>query len=92
MGQKRKQHSKEFKAKVALEALRGVATLSELSARYRVHPTQIAKWKSRLASGAPVLFERGGSVGEPDEDRLTAPLFEQIGRLKMEVEFLRKKC
>ena len=92
MTKKRKQHSKEFKAKVALEAIKGVYTMSELATRFQVHPTQIAKWKKQLSSGASVLFERGGQVDSADEDKLTAPLYEEIGRLKMEVDFLKKKC
>ena len=91
MTQKRKQHSKEFKAKIALEAGKGVQTLSELATRFQVNPTQIAKWKKQLSSKAPVLFERGSHGGDTDEDKLTSPLFEEIGRLKMEVDFLRKK-
>ena len=92
MTKKRKQHSKEFKAKVALEAIKGVHTMSELATRFQVHPTQIAKWKKQLSSRASVLFERGSQVDSADEDKLTGPLYEEIGRLKMEVDFLKKKC
>ena len=92
MGHKRKNHSKEFKAKVALEAVKGIHTLSELAARHKVHPTQIGLWKRQLTQNAPQLFERGYSSGILDEEKVTAPLFEEIGRLKMEVEFLQKKC
>ena len=91
MGQTRKNHSKEFKAKVALEAVKGVHSLSELSARYKVHPTQITKWKKLLVENAAQLFERGRSGAAPDSDGLTAPLYQEIGRLKMEVDFLQKK-
>ena len=92
MGQKRKNHSKEFKAKVALEAVKGMHTLSELASRYKIHPTQIGQWKKQLMEGAPQLFERGYSSAVSDEEKLTAPLFQEIGRLKMEVDFLQKKC
>jgi len=92
MRQKRKNHSKEFKAKVALEAVKGMHTLSELAARHKVHPTQIGQWKKHLMDGAPQLFERGHSSVHPDEEKLSAPLFQEIGRLKMEVDFLQKKC
>lgn len=92
MGQKRKNHTKEFKAKVALEAVKGMHTMSELATRYKVHPTQIGQWKKQLMEGAPQLFERGASSAVPDEEKLTAPLFQEIGRLKMEVDFLQKKC
>ena len=91
MGQTRKNHSKEFKAKVALEAVKGVHSLSELGARYKIHPTQIAQWKKQLTENAPQVFERGhGGVGS-DAEGLTAPLYQEIGRLKMELDFLQKK-
>jgi transposase-like protein len=91
MGKTRKNHSKEFKAKVALEAVKGVHTLSELAARYKVHPTQIAQWKKQLVQNAAQVFERGRSGGAADAQGLTAPLYQEIGRLKMEVDFLQKK-
>ena len=91
MGQTRKHHSKEFKAKVALEAVKGVHSLSELAARYKVHPTQIAQWKRQLVENAPQVFERGRSGSTGDAEGLTAPLYQEIGRLKMEVDFLQKK-
>ena len=91
MGQIRKNHSKEFKAKVALEAVRGVHSLGELATRYKVHPTQIAQWKKHLTEHAPHVFERGRLGGVTDADGLTAPLYQEIGRLKMEVDFLQKK-
>lgn len=91
MGQKRKNHSKEFKAKVALEAVKGTHSLSELSSRYQVHPNQIGQWKKQLVEGAPQLFERGASRSANDPDCLTAELHRRIGELDMEVDFLRKK-
>ena len=91
MGQTRKKHSKEFKAKVALEAVKGVQSLGELATRHKVHPTQIAQWKKHLVEGAPEVFERGHSGGGIDAEGLTAPLYQEIGRLKMELDYLRKK-
>ncbi|GMU94253.1 MAG: hypothetical protein AMXMBFR4_33110 [Candidatus Hydrogenedentota bacterium] len=91
MGQTRKRHSKEFKAKVALEAVKGVQSLSELAARYKLHPTQITQWKKQLMENAPGAFERGRSGGELNAEDLTAPLYQEIGRLKMEVDYLQKK-
>ena len=91
MGQTRKNHSKEFKARVALEAVKGVHSLSELAARYKVHPTQIAQWKKQLVRNAPQVFERGNGSAGPDPEALTAPLYQEIGRLKMALDFLRKK-
>ncbi len=92
MAGKRKNHSQEFKAKVALEAVKGVHTLSELASRYKVHSTQIAQWKRQLLENASLCFERGRSGGVMDPEALTAPLYQEIGRLKMEVDFLQKKC
>ena len=92
MGKKRTNHSKEFKAKVALEALKGAQTLTELASRFKVHPNQIGQWKRQLAESAPLAFERNGfSRRGDDADALTGPLYQEIGRLKMEVDFLRKK-
>ena len=92
MGKTRKQHSKEFKARVALEAVKGMKSLSELASAYKLHPTQVRQWKSQLTRNAAELFERGRVNGGVDEEALTAPLYQEIGRLKMEADFLRKKC
>ena len=91
MGLKRKNHSKEFKARVALEAVKEAHTLSELATRFKVHPTQIGVWKKHLLENLPQLFERGRSEGAADAEGLTAPLYQEFGRLKMEVDFLQKK-
>lgn len=91
MGRKRKNHSQDFKAKVALEAVKGLHTLSELASRHKVHATQIAQWKKQLLENAPVCFERGRAGGAVDPEALTAPLYQEIGRLKMEVDFLQRK-
>ena len=89
MSRKRKKHSEEMKARVALEALKGVRTLSELSAAYGVHPTVIAQWKRQLVRGASEVFRRGNTTR--NEEELTGPLYEEIGRLKMEIDWLKKK-
>lgn len=91
MGQTRKHHSNEFKARVALEAVKGIHSLGELAARYKIHPTQIAQWKRHLMENAPDVFERGRSGSTVDAEGLTGPLYQEIGRLKMEVDFLQKK-
>lgn len=89
MSRKRKKHTEAMKARVALEAIKGVRTLSELSAAYGVHSTVIAQWKRQLVRGAPEVFCRGKAA--PSEEELTAPLYEEIGRLKMEIDWLKKK-
>lgn len=75
MGQKRTTHSEEFKARVAMEAIKGVQTLSELSAAHGVPPTVIAHWKRQLREGAPEVFRRGPASGARREDDLTTPLY-----------------
>ena len=91
MGKKRRKHSDEFKARVALEAVRGVKTLSELSSTYGVHPTVIAQWKRQLLDGAAGVFSRANGVKARSEEEISAPLYEEIGRLKMELDWLKKK-
>ena len=88
MAAKRKRHTDEFKAKVALEAIKGVRTTGQLSSVFGVHPTQITPWKRQLVDGATSVF---GEAGEKTEEELTAPLYEQIGRLQVEVGWLKKK-
>lgn len=91
MGRKRKNHSQEFKAKVALDAVKGVHTLSELASRHGVHATQIGQWKKQLLDHAKLCFEPGRSGGTVDVEEVTSPLYQEIGRLKVELDFLKKK-
>ena len=89
MGIKRKRHSAAFKAKIALEAYKGEQTAAELISQYRVSSGQISTWKKQLLDGAAVLFETK-QRGTVDEAALTAPLYEEIGRLKVELDWLKK--
>lgn len=89
---KRKQHSPQFKARVALEALKGIETTSALAARFEVHPTQISHWKRQLLDGASDLFLTKNGHKKQQNDLHETDLYEQIGRLKMENEFLKKKA
>ena len=91
MAGKRKQHSPAFKAQVALAALKGDKTINELASQYAVHPTLIHGWKKHLLTGADQLFRTGGKAVAADTEGEKAELFEQIGRLKMELEWLKKK-
>ena len=87
---KRKRHSAAFKAKVALEAAKQTRTVAELAKVFQVHPVQISQWKKQLLDGAESLF-RDGRRREQEEGRaLQAELYERIGRLNMEVEWLKK--
>jgi transposase-like protein len=91
MAGKRKQHSAAFKAQVALAALKGDRTVNELAAQFSVHPTLIHGWKKQLLAGAETLFANGNQAATADTEAEKAVLFEQIGRLKMELEWLKKK-
>jgi transposase-like protein len=86
----RKERSPHFKANVALEALKGLETTASLAARFSVHPSQIGHWKPQLLDGALELFARGHQASQQDNHE--SELYEQIGRLKMELEWLKKSC
>ena len=93
MAGKRKVHTAAFKAQVALAALKGDKTVNELAGHYGVHPTLIHAWKKQLLDGAESVFTNGVRVeGSADAEAQKAELFEQIGRLKMELEWLKKKA
>ena len=91
MSKQRKQHSAEFKAKVALEALKELKTVPELAREYTIHPTQINQWKQHLREGAPSLFGRAGRSPEGTDPAVVTTLYEKIGRLNMELDWLKKK-
>jgi transposase-like protein len=89
---KRKQYKPEFKAKVALEALKGEQTVSELASRFGVHPTMIHQWKKALLEGAAELFERGGGKKEPVvDDGTIKAVHAKIGELTVANDFLSEK-
>jgi transposase-like protein len=91
MAGKRKQHTAAFKAQVALAALKGDKTVNELAGEFGVHPTLIHGWKKQLLAGADQVFSNGARTRVGDTEAEKAELFEQIGRLKMELEWLKKK-
>ncbi len=91
MTKKRRQFSAEFKFKVALEAAKGRKTISELASEMEVHPNQISEWKRQLLADGASLFQRNG-IGQQREQVVQAELYEQIGRLKMELEWLKRKA
>ncbi len=91
LSKQRKQHSAEFKAKVALEALKELKTVPELAREYTIHPTQINQWKKHLREEAPSLFGRAGRAAEGTDPAVVTTLFVKIGRLNREVVWLKKK-
>ena len=88
----RRNHSAQFKAKVALEAFRGLKTINELAALYEVHPTQITKWKKHLLAEAPGVFSDRRQRAASDDEALRARLYQEIGQLKVELDWLKKKA
>lgn len=91
MKRKRRTFSAQFKAKVALEALQERETLQELARRHELHPNQIIAWKKQLLSGVPDVFSRKRSRETEAYEEELAKLYEEIGRLKMERDWLKKK-
>ena len=90
MGQ-RKQFSSGFKAKVALEAIKGQRTAQEIGSVYGVHPTQVTTWKRQLVAQATEIFTRGGVHDNEAIEQEKAELYAQIGKLQMELDWLQKK-
>jgi transposase-like protein len=91
MARKRKTHSATFKAQLALAALKEDKTVNELASQHGVHPTLIHAWKKQLLAGAEELFSNGSKAAATDHEALQAQLYEQIGRLKMELDWVKKK-
>ena len=91
MKSKRRNHSAQFKAKVALAAAKGDKTIAELAGQYEVHPNQITKWKKQLIESLPEIFSRCRQKDRRRQDELTEHLYQQIGQLKVELDWLQKK-
>ena len=92
MARKRTRHAAGFKAQVALAALKEDRTVNELASKFGVHGTLIHGWKKQLLAGAESLFAAAARTATTDAETVQAQLYEQIGRLKMELEWLKKKA
>jgi putative transposase len=88
---KRKQYSASFKARVALEAYKGEKTTAELSSQFKVHANQISKWKKQLIENSPELFNSLKNKKTEEASEKEAELYQQIGQLKVELDWLKKK-
>ena len=91
MARIRKKHSPAFKAQVALEAAKQGKTIAELAKQFQVHPVQISQWKKQLLDGMENLFQGGAASAPPDHEKIQTELFEQLGRLQMELAWVKKK-
>ena len=94
MKQKRRTHSAEFKARVAVEAIRGLKTVSQIAADNQIHPVQVSQWKQQMLEASAEVFSRGresqGSGGSEGADK--ERLERKVGQLSMEIDWLKKKC
>jgi transposase len=91
MAGKRKQHTAAFKAQVAMAAVKGDKTVAELASQHGIHPTLIHGWKKQLLAGAEDIFGHPAKPDGKDAEALQSQLFEQIGRLKIELDWVKKK-
>lgn len=88
---KRRQFTAKFKFQVALEALKGGQTVNEIASQYEVHPTQVKQWKRQLQEEGNEIFTEKSSKAEREQAEKEADLYEQIGRLQVELAWLKKK-
>ena len=91
MSNKRRTYSADFKFRIALEGMKGIKTIAQIASENKVHPNQVSKWKKQLQMEGSVIFKGTGLSKEKEWKKQEAELYEQIGRLKMEVEWLKKK-
>lgn len=94
MTSKRKRHGAEFKARIAIEAIKGIKTVHEIAAENNLHPTQVSQWKVQLVEKAGGAFEKAGcrNAEEAQAARHTDALERKVGQMTIEVDWLKKKC
>ena len=91
MKKQRKSYTAAFKAKVALEAIKGQRTTNEIASAYEVHPNQVTQWKKQAVSQLSEIFSNGRARADTAEEDLRNQLYQQIGQLKVELDWLKKK-
>jgi transposase-like protein len=91
MPQKRKRHSAKFKFEVAMEAAKDQEPVNRIAAKYEIHPSQVSQWKRQLLDEGTAVFSTANERKEREQEALQTDLYEQIGRLKMDLEWLKKK-
>jgi len=92
MNSQRKTYSADFKARVVLEAIRGHRTINEIASNFGLHPNQVTLWKKLALDSLPHLFSDKRARAEKDDEELKARLYQQIGQLKVELDWLKKKA
>jgi transposase-like protein len=91
MKRQRKQYSADLKAKIAVEAVKGQRTMQEIASHYSVHPSQVTQWKKQLLECAGDIFSNGREHDIEADEQLKAELYQQVGKLQMELDWLKKK-
>lgn len=91
MKRQRRQFSADWKAKIALEAIKGQRTIQEIASHYEIHPSLVTHWKKKLLEGAAEVFSNGKTAEAGADEELKAELYQQIGKLQVEVDWLKKK-
>jgi transposase-like protein len=91
MKKERKSYTAAFKAKVALEAIKGQRTINEIASAFEVHPNQVTQWKKQAVSQLSEIFSNGRARADVAEEELRNQLYQQIGQLKVELDWLKKK-
>lgn len=91
MSKTRRQHSAEFKSRVALEAMRGIDTINAIAAKYEIHPVQVSQWKKEAESRMAEIFSKKADPAVTEMQARESKLFEKIGKLEYELDWLKKK-
>jgi transposase-like protein len=91
MKRQRKQYSADLKAKIAVEAVKGQRTIQEIASHYSIHPSQVTQWKKQLLESAVEIFSNGREHATEADEQMKAELYQQVGKLQVELDWLKKK-